>query len=311
MENQKTNPVEEISAENEMENKSGEVCSNCGTRFEDGQEFCPKCGTAKNQKTVCGRCGAELTEGQEFCSKCGQKVGIDVESNVFSTINQMNERMGRQNQKKKKTPIIIAVSLIAIALLVVVGIKVAPTLFPSVEKYLEVGDYKNAYSKAKTEDEKAAVTAENNIAVCLAIASKNLMDPESIKLRSAIYDDVDNANNEDVAQVPCSALRITAKTSNGTIVESYVILYYSDISGEWMLKGFYDDLEEKEVPSISSVGIKAAMDVVGENRYKAKIKENYGLNTEITDDGVKRINALFAEGSLDSIEVIEEAIPVN
>ena len=56
------------------ETKPMEVCSHCGFGLEEGQDFCPKCGTPKKVKNVCGKCGAELQEGQEFCSKCGQKV---------------------------------------------------------------------------------------------------------------------------------------------------------------------------------------------------------------------------------------------
>ena len=58
------------------------VCSNCGATLEDGQEFCPKCGTKKEEltKNICGKCGAELLEGQEFCGKCGTKAGVKISS---------------------------------------------------------------------------------------------------------------------------------------------------------------------------------------------------------------------------------------
>ena len=96
-----------------------DVCQNCGTPLGDGQEFCPKCGTPKNEpkKNVCGKCGAELQEGQEFCPKCGQKVGLAVEADVNSAINQFNSGVEKKNKKNKSLPIIIAVSVIVIAAL--------------------------------------------------------------------------------------------------------------------------------------------------------------------------------------------------
>lgn len=121
MENQNTNPVETIPAGSEPETKVGEVCTNCGAPLEEGQEFCPKCGTPRKKKPVCGKCGAELAEGQEFCPKCGQKVGLAVDAGVSSAINQFNAGVEKQNQKKKNTPIIIAaVAVIAIIIIVAV-----------------------------------------------------------------------------------------------------------------------------------------------------------------------------------------------
>lgn len=100
------------------EAKLVEVCANCGAALEAGQEFCPKCGTPKKKKNVCGKCGAELQDGQEFCPKCGQKVGLAVDSNVSSAINQFNAGVTQQNKKKKKTPIIIAV----VAVVIIAGV---------------------------------------------------------------------------------------------------------------------------------------------------------------------------------------------
>ena len=87
--------------------KTAEVCAKCGATLEEGQEFCPKCGTPKKKKNVCAKCGAELQDGQEFCPKCGQKVGLAVDSNVSSAIDQFNAGVSKANAKKKKTPIII------------------------------------------------------------------------------------------------------------------------------------------------------------------------------------------------------------
>lgn len=51
-------------------------CVKCGNPLEEGQDFCPKCGTPRNgkEKMYCAKCGAEMKEGQDFCPKCGQRV---------------------------------------------------------------------------------------------------------------------------------------------------------------------------------------------------------------------------------------------
>lgn len=101
------------------ETKAMATCSKCGTVLEDGQEFCPKCGTPKNapKKNVCGKCGAELQDGQEFCPKCGQKVGLAVDSNVSSAINQFNAGVDKKNNKKKIIPF-VAAGLAIVAIIV-------------------------------------------------------------------------------------------------------------------------------------------------------------------------------------------------
>lgn len=102
------------------------TCSKCGMEIGEDQAFCPKCGTPKNapKKNVCGKCGNELAEGQELCPKCGQKVGLAVDSNVSSAINQFNASVVQQNSKKKKMPIIIgAVAAIVVIVVVAIALK--------------------------------------------------------------------------------------------------------------------------------------------------------------------------------------------
>ncbi len=79
-----------------------EVCEKCGATLGDGQAFCPKCGTPKiSRQIACGKCGAPLTEGQEFCAKCGQKVGVIIDPNVSSAINQFNAQIKQPAGPKK------------------------------------------------------------------------------------------------------------------------------------------------------------------------------------------------------------------
>jgi len=96
-------------------------CAKCGATLEDGQEFCPKCGTPKGgaKKSTCAKCGAELAEGQEFCPKCGQKVGLAVDNNVASKISSYNGAVDKKNGKKKLIPIIAAVAAVVVIILIV------------------------------------------------------------------------------------------------------------------------------------------------------------------------------------------------
>ena len=87
-----------------------EVCSKCGAPLGDGQAFCPKCGTPKiSRQTNCGKCGTPLVTGQEFCSKCGQKVGVMLDHNVSSAINQFNANIKPEKPKKGNVCSVLAI----------------------------------------------------------------------------------------------------------------------------------------------------------------------------------------------------------
>lgn len=100
-----------------------DVCVKCGTSLDEGQDFCPKCGTPKGgpNKKLCGKCGAELDDGQEYCPKCGQKAGLAIDEHVSSSIDQLNAGVG-EKKKKNNMKIILAIAipvvLIAVGLLV-------------------------------------------------------------------------------------------------------------------------------------------------------------------------------------------------
>ena len=104
------------------------ACVKCGTVLADDQMFCPSCGTAKSaapQKSFCGKCGAELQPGQEFCSKCGQKVGLTIDQNVNTAINQFNTNIQNNaddKKKKKKMKPLIIVAIILVVFIIIAAI---------------------------------------------------------------------------------------------------------------------------------------------------------------------------------------------
>jgi len=59
-------------------NNDGFICEACGAKLEEGQKFCPNCGSKveekKNTPRLCSVCGNEIRTGQKFCPNCGNKV---------------------------------------------------------------------------------------------------------------------------------------------------------------------------------------------------------------------------------------------
>lgn len=103
------------------------VCKNCGTPLEEGQAFCPRCGTLKveEKKNICSQCGTELQDGQAFCPRCGQRVGLVVDQNTNAAISRFNAGVEKKNKKSKLLPI-VAGTVVVIAILV--GTLVSHTL---------------------------------------------------------------------------------------------------------------------------------------------------------------------------------------
>lgn len=288
MENQNTNPVETNPAGSEPETKVGEVCTNCGAPLEEGQEFCPKCGTAKKKKPVCGKCGAELAEGQEFCPKCGQKVGLAVTENVSSAISQFNAGVAKQNEKKKKMPIILAVVAVIVVLLAVAGAKIAPKIFVSVEDLCAQGNYEKAYAKASN-DEKKAVIAENVIAVLSQESSDGLKDPSSFVLRDGYYY---GFINDDEKLGGYAVLYISGNNSFGASVSNYWLYIYDQEDG-WEYWDSYS--------TTSSESDDKAFDTL----CKSCIKTAMSDGIKLTKPQVKDINTMFEEETLYTVELLD------
>ncbi len=51
------------------------VCTECGARLMEGDQFCPKCGARVIKERRCPDCGEVLRGGAKFCPGCGRAVG--------------------------------------------------------------------------------------------------------------------------------------------------------------------------------------------------------------------------------------------
>lgn len=327
-----TNPEDNLTVESpkeKPEQKQDDVCINCGNPLTEDQAFCPKCGTPKKsmpQKPICGKCGAELQEGQEFCPKCGQKVGLGVDSNVLSAINQFNVDVERQNKKKKKAPIILAVAVVIVILAAIAFKTVAPKIFMDSAEYLEQGDYEKAWDKAETKKEKQNVIdayladgdykeafekvtssteklnikAENVAAVQSAFSADNLKDPSSFSLRNVYYNEGTNEEGKPNAQL---VLYITGANSYGANVSSYWLYTWDNKDQEWEYFCSVSDLSDEEYSRYDSDEEKAEKLI--NNLGRASIENTMSDGIKLSKEAVKRINTMYEDDKLDKVELMD------
>lgn len=52
------------------------ICTKCGARLMENDQFCPKCGARVIKEKRCPDCGAVLRDGIKFCPECGRPVGV-------------------------------------------------------------------------------------------------------------------------------------------------------------------------------------------------------------------------------------------
>lgn len=286
---------------------SAEVCANCGALLGDDQTFCPKCGTPRSaapKKPVCGSCGAELEEGQKFCPKCGQKAGLAADNNAASAISQFNSDADKQNSKKKKTPIVIAAAIVIVVLAVIAFKTVIPNIFIDAEGCMEKGNYEKAYEKAKTDDEKLEVIAENIAAVQSAVSADSLKDPSSFSLREAYYYKGENDDGEPTNRL---VLYISGANSYGASVSSYWLYTWSNEKNKWEYFCSVSDLSEDEFSDYDDEDEKLEKLVDNIGRLTIKIVMEDGI--ELSKNSIKRINAMFEADTLDDVELLDVEAP--
>ncbi len=81
-------------------------CKNCGAYLNETSAFCPDCGRPNHQnvKRQCHNCGCEVLQNENFCRNCGAKI---------------KEPQKESFLEKYKTPIIVIVVLVVMAIITV------------------------------------------------------------------------------------------------------------------------------------------------------------------------------------------------
>ncbi len=115
------------------------VCSNCGEPLNEGQKFCPKCGTEKKelQKNVCNHCGAEMKDGQLYCANCGKKVDSAKNEEVNAAIQQFNTKVEKGKDKKKIIMIVAAIAVVGLILIVALSLNSGPNFKDIYKKHCD------------------------------------------------------------------------------------------------------------------------------------------------------------------------------
>jgi membrane protease subunit (stomatin/prohibitin family) len=52
---------------------TGQPCRKCGHVYSESANFCPECGSSREETVACIQCQAPLKKGAKFCSECGSK----------------------------------------------------------------------------------------------------------------------------------------------------------------------------------------------------------------------------------------------
>lgn len=278
-----------------------DVCPNCGATLGDGQMFCPKCGTPKSgvKKNVCGKCGTKLQEGQEFCPKCGQKAGLLIDNNVSSAISQFNVGVAKTNDLKKKKPIKIIVTAIIAITVVIAGILIAPKIFISVQDLCAQGNYEKAYDKADS-DSKLEIKAESIAAAQSAISADSLKDPSSFVLRDAYYKEGTNDDGKATGQL---VLYVSGANSYGASVSSYWLYTWDNDDIEWSYFASVSDLTDEEYSKYDDSDEK--LEKLCNNIARSSIKSTMSDGLKLSKEAVKRINMMFENDTLDSVNPID------
>lgn len=277
--------TEEIQEESEKE-----VCLKCGTAIDEGQLFCPKCGTKKgeiNNKT-CEKCGVILHPNEKFCSKCGEKVKFNLQSDLQIKPDKNFVK------KHKKQLIIVALIAIVIAGIVTFCNTVLPRLLITPTELILEGNYVDAYKKAD-DDEKEDILNENLIGWISNDISESLKDPSSYVLREAWFDE------ENLRIV----IYCSGNNSYGALVSSYWYYTFDEDENEFELYVNVSSLSSETVYSWDDTS--ETIEKYLTNAARLIIKEIIAQDDlEISEDSVDNINTLFEKDLLGDIELLDE-----
>lgn len=110
-------------------------CSNCGSEFDDGLNFCPHCGTSSHVIT-CPQCGEKYNNVGAYCPNCGYKLKEDSKEHVDhvekeersfnSKGSDFGSHLNLDNFKEHPWATVIACCCIGIVILSFIGGALSP-----------------------------------------------------------------------------------------------------------------------------------------------------------------------------------------
>ncbi len=162
----------------------------------------------------CPECGKEISDKASTCPNCGCPIKVDASNVISSTenTNSINNNQISTANPKNKLPIIVICALIAVALLVVLVIKIIPKkdnveevvteattednsqeVYDEAIKLIETGDYEGAKAKFETiKDYKDVSTIldqipwETRTFTCIEKLKDMLKSPDSLKIYDVV-----------------------------------------------------------------------------------------------------------------------------
>lgn len=239
----------------------------------------------------CNNCGKEITEGGKFCNHCGAEAQV-----VQNNVNYVSDESVINKVKRNKKIILIIVAILFV-IVAVMGV-LTFTVFQSVDKLCEKGEYQKAYDKAD-EDEKLSVFIENLGAVFSNDVSELLINPDSYKLYDVyFYDD---------SELEYDYCLIVSGGTNrmGSMIKGYSLFECFD--GVWNYYYSVDDLEIGDYEGLddSEDVNEQVSDVIAEVgcKYFSSLAIEEGV--QLDKEAVDRINTHFKEDRLSEIKLID------
>ena len=270
------------------------VCLNCGTKLNERQEFCHKCGMKKGEynKILCKHCSTELQLNEKFCPKCGAKSEKNIGINeIVNTVKK--ECKTKANKISLKKIIIILIIIAVLIVLFCIGKNIISKLNVSIEDLLANGQYLEAYERAK-EDEKSDIITENILAVLSIEISENLKNPSSFKLTTAWFD----RDNQKIV------MNVSGTNSYGGVVSSYYYYMYDSEENKYELYTSLSELTAEEYAKYDSSS--ENLEKILKNAAREVVKNIINNNDyKVSSKTINNINQLFKDGKLNEVTLID------
>ncbi len=287
LENTIPTEIDEVSTEQEKAVHTERRCMNCQALLEEGQMFCPECGAS--QKKVCPQCGAEIRDDQAFCPSCGQKVTNITGDNSQNAINQFNDNLEKQRNKKKAIPIVV--SILAVCAVI---IYLLISVFLNPQHYIEKANYQTAYKVANS-SAKEDILRENTIAVVSADCIDSLKDSSSFELRDAWIQIKEDSR--------IIILKVAANNSYGNQVINYWYYSYDKDDKEYSLYTTFSDFNEEKTYSWDDSNEK--LEKLLKNLAKTTAQNVMKDGVNIKKNSINTINELFENDLLDDVTLLD------